>query len=310
MRPTTRVLTLLTATLALATLSGCTSVSQEDGSGTSPAAGPTSTLSASDGEVNEEARALLPQNVRDKGTLVMATDPTYPPFEYFDTDNKTVIGWDVDLGNALAASLGLKAEYVPATFETILPGLTSKKYDAGMSAFNVTEERQKIVDFVPYISGGSGMAVLPGNPAKLSMTAESLCGKRVAAQKGTHEAADILPAMSQQCTDAGSPAIEQAVFPTQTDANLALISGRVDGVMADSIPLAYQGKLAGKKFELAAGTDYEPRLSGMALNKESGLRPAIVTAMKALVKSKVYTEINERWGIPPTSSINAEQISD
>ncbi|WP_364309170.1 ABC transporter substrate-binding protein [Paenarthrobacter nitroguajacolicus] len=240
----------------------------------------------------------------------MATDPTYPPYEYFDTDNKTIIGWDVDMGNALASSLGLTPQYVPASFDTILPGLASNKYDAGMSAFNVTEERQKVVDFVPYISGGSGMAVLPGNPSKLSMTAATLCGKKIAAQKGTHEALDILPAMSEECTGKGEPPIDQAVFPAQTDANLALLSGRVDGVMADSIPLAYQGKLAGDKFELADGGDYEPRLSGIALNKESGLRPAITAAMKAILQSDTYSNINKRWGIPSASSITADQVSE
>lgn len=302
-------LALLTAALVMSSVSGCTTASQGDASAQSPATAPVSSASEQGG-VNEEARALLPQSMRDKGTLVMATDPTYPPFEYFDTDNKTVIGWDVDMGNVLASSLGLKAQYVPATFDTILPGLASNKYDAGMSAFNVTEERQKVVDFVPYISGGSGMAVLPGNPAKLSMTAASLCGKKIAAQKGTHESLDILPTMSEECTGSGEQAINQAVFPTQTDANLALLSGRVDGVMADSIPLSYQGALAENKFELAAGGDYEPRLTGIALNKESGLRPAITAAMKAIVQSKTYSDINKRWGIPSGSSITADQISE
>lgn len=309
MRVSNKATVFLMAALVMSSASGCTTASQEGAEAQTPAAAPASSA-GEPGGINEEARALLPQSVRDKGTLVMATDPTYPPFEYFDADNKTVIGWDVDMGNALAASLGLKAEYVPATFETILPGLASRKYDAGMSAFNVTEERQKVVDFVPYISGGSGMAVLPGNPEELSMTAASLCGKKIAAQKGTHEALDILPSMSAECTGSGSPGIEQAVFPTQTDANLALLSGRVHGVMADSIPLAYQGKLAGNKFELAAGGDYEPRLSGIALNKESGLRPAVTAAMKALLQGDTYSDINKRWGIPPASSITADQVSE
>lgn len=308
MRLSRKSTAILTAVLVMCSASSCTTASQA-GSGEGPATGPSPSTSEQNG-VNEQARGLLPQSIRDKGTLVMATDPTYPPFEYFDTDNKTIIGWDVDMGNALAASLGLKPQYVPASFETILPGLTSNKYDAGMSAFNVTEERQKVVDFVPYISGGSGMAVLPGNPSKLSMTAATLCGKKIAAQKGTHEALDILPAMSEECTGKGEPPIDQAVFPAQTDANLALLSGRVDGVMADSIPLAYQGKLAGGKFELADGGDYEPRLSGIALNKESGLRPAITAAMKAILQSETYSNINKRWGIPSASSISADQVSE
>lgn len=299
---------LLTASLLAAAASGCTNASLEDASAGGAATGPTKSVSTSVTEI-PKVRALLPQSTRDKGTLVIATDPTYPPFEYFDTDNKTVIGWDADTGTAIAAILGLKPQFVPATFDTILPGLASRKYDLGMSAFSVTAERKKVVDFVSYLSAGSGIAVPPGNPQKLSMDAPTLCGKRIATQKGTSESSDVVPAMSKECTAAGKPAIVEQVFPTQTDANLALISGRVDGVMADSIPLAYQGKLAGKKFELAAGVDYQPRLTGIALNKESGLQAAVAAAMKALIDGKAYAEINERWEIPAGSAISADKVS-
>jgi polar amino acid transport system substrate-binding protein len=79
--------------------------------------------------------------------------------EYVDTDNKTMIGWDIELGDELAAVLGLKAEHVAATFDTILPGLTSDKYNLGMSSFSITEERKKSADFVPSLAGGTGIAV-------------------------------------------------------------------------------------------------------------------------------------------------------
>ncbi len=250
----------------------------------------------------------MPAAVRDKGTLVIGSDPTYPPFEYFDTDNKTMIGWDVDMGDALAQSLGLKADHVAATFDTILPGLTSQKYDAGMSAFSITDERKKAVDFVAYLSGGSGLAVLPGNPEKLSMKAETLCGKKVAAQKGSSQSLDILPALSKECTDAGKPAIDAQLFPAQTDANLALTSGRVDAVIADSISLAYQGTLAGKKFELAAGNDYQPEATGVALPKDSALRPAIEAAMQAIVGGPTYGQINSKWSIPSSATITVDKV--
>ncbi|MBO1268236.1 ABC transporter substrate-binding protein [Arthrobacter cavernae] len=294
-----------TAGLTVLAASGCTNAAADTESKKDSGNGAASTTLG----VNEDARALLPQSVRDKGTLVIASDPTYAPFEYYDTDNKTMIGWDVETGDALAAVLGLKAEHVPATFETILPGLASKKYDLGMSAFSITEERKKVVDFVAYLSGGSGIAVAPGNPARLAMKSETLCGKKVAGQKGSIQVLEVMPAMSKECTDAGKPAIDQQQFPTQTDANLALMSGRVDGVMADSISLAYQGKLGGNKFELAEGADYQPEPTGVALNKESGLEPAVAAAMKALINSERYAEINGNWGIPASAIITADQVS-
>ena len=214
---------------------GCTTVSQAEpnqGSG-APDSG---SATASALGVNEAARALLPAAIRDKGVLSIASDPTYPPFEFYDTDNKTLIGWDADMGDAIGAVLGLKVEHVPATFDTILPGLQSGKYDLGMSTFSVTEERRKAVDFVPYLQGGTGLAVAPGNPAQLTVDAASLCGKAVAAQKGSIQSLDILPVFSKKCTEAGNPAIDMQFFPTQNDANLALTSGRVQGVMATRCP--------------------------------------------------------------------------
>jgi len=290
--------------LALAT-TGCTTVSEAETAQGSGA--PTSESAAALG-INEAARALLPAEVRDLGVLTIASDPTYPPFEYYDTDNTTIIGWDADMGDALGAVLGVKVKHVPATFDTILPGLQSGKYDLGMSTFSVTPERLKAVDFVPYLQGGTAVAVAPGNPEKLSVDAEALCGKAIAAQKGSIQSLDVLPEFSKECTEAGSAAIDMQFFPTQNDANLALTSGRVQGVMADSVSLAYQGKLADGKFEVADGPDYEPLLTGTALGKGSELLPAIQAATVAVIESPAYQEINTKWALPASTEITPADV--
>ncbi|GAA1876577.1 ABC transporter substrate-binding protein [Paeniglutamicibacter psychrophenolicus] len=292
--------------LALAS-TGCTTVSQAEGTqgADAPASGSASTAALG---VNEAARALLPAEIRDKGVLTIASDPTYPPFEFYDTDNKTLIGWDADMGDAIGAVLGLKVEHVPATFDTILPGLQSGKYDLGMSTFTVTDERRKVVDFVPYLQGGTGLAVAPGNPEGLTVEAASLCGKAIAAQKGSIQSLDILPEFSKECTKAGKTAIDMQFFPTQNDANLALTSGRVAGVMADSVSLAYQGTLADGKFELAEGPDYEPELTGTALGKKSALLPAIQAATVAVLESPTYGEINTKWELPASTEITPAEV--
>lgn len=295
--------------LALAT-TGCTTVSEAEtaqGSDTQGSDTPAAESAATLG-INEAARALLPAEVRDRGVLTIASDPTYPPFEYYDTDNKTIIGWDADMGDALGAVLGVKVKHVPATFDTILPGLQSGKYDLGMSTFSVTPERRKAVDFVPYLQGGTAVAVAPGNPEKLSVASETLCGKAIAAQKGSIQSLDILPEFSKECTEAGSAAIDMQFFPTQNDANLALTSGRVQGVMADSVSLAYQGELADGKFEVADGPDYEPVLTGTALGKGSELLPAIQAATVAVIESPAYQEINTKWALPASTEITPADV--
>ncbi|WP_427006198.1 ABC transporter substrate-binding protein [Pseudarthrobacter sp. H2] len=182
--------------------------------------------------------------------LTIASDPTYPPFEQYE-GNQKIVGWDIDMADAIAQTLGLETKHVAATFDTILPGLNSGKYDLGMSAFSMTTERQETMDMVQYLSSGTGLAVVAGNPKGLSTNAASLCGFPIGAQKGTSQALEILPELSKECVEAGKPAIDVKQFPAQSDANLALLSGRVDGVLAGAPSLSYQGKLADNKFELA-----------------------------------------------------------
>lgn len=256
-------------------------------------------------QVNQAARDLLPESVREKGLLEFASDPTYPPFEYMDTDNKTLIGFDVSLTDALAASLGLKAKHAAATFDTILPGLTSGKYDVGVSSFSITPDRQKAVDFIPYLAGGTGLGVPTGNPGKLQLLDNSLCGHSIAAQKGTIQALTQGPTFSKKCTAAGKKAIDIQTFPGQSDANLALISGRVDAILSDSTSLAYQGLQADGKFEVAEGEDFEPTGVGMAVKKGSHLAPALDAAMSGLVGSEAYNQLYTDWKLPESTKLDA-----
>lgn len=286
----------LTAVLGLAS---CTSASADLDSA------PQSSSGDAGVQVNEEARALLPEDVRDKGVLVFASDPTYPPFEYMDTDNKTLIGFDIDLTDLLAVSLGLQAEHTAATFDTILPGLTSGKYDVGVSQFSITPERQKAVDFIPYLAGGTAIGVLTGNPQHLSLTDGSLCGQSIAAQKGSIQALTQGPELSKKCVNAGKKPIDIQTFPGQSDANLALISGRVQAILSDSVSLVFQGEESGGKFEVAGDADYQPTGVGLAVEKDSDLSPALSKAMEDLLDSEEYAQVYEDWKIPVRTKIDA-----
>lgn len=292
---------MLAGTLALA---GCTDAGNTAGPKTSASDG-----GAQQVRVNEKARELLPAAVRDRGTLVIASDPSYAPFEYHDTDNTTMIGWDIDLGDAIGAALGLKVEHRAATFDGILPGLSAGKFDAGLSAFGVTEERQRVIDFVPNLRMGTGLAVKPGNPKLLGLDSPgSLCGASLAAQKGSLQGISVFPAIATDCADAGKPAPELKLFPAQTDANLALASGRVDGVLADSVPLDFMGKAAGG-FELAPGADFQPEVIGMALPKGSELVPAIKEAMVSLMESGAYSDLNTKWKMPEQTMLTTADVT-
>ena len=280
-------------------LSACTNASTDSG-----AASKVDVPDASEKvavETNEAAAALVPADVKSKGTISVAMDASYPPFQMFADDNKTIIGFDAEFATAVGERLGLKVELVNAGFDSILPGLAAGRYDMAESSFSVTPDRQKTVDFVDYLQGGAGIAVTPGNPKNLSMDPMVLCGHKIAAQKGTTQAIEQLPNIAKMCTDAGKPAVEPELFPSQNDAILALNSGRVDGMMADSTAVSYQGALSGGKFELAPGDIYEARPTGIALPKGSPLKAAVSAAMKSLYDDGTVNKLTAKWDIPDSN---------
>lgn len=283
-------------------LSACTHASETQsmgagsGSSDSPGSAPTTTV-----KVDPAAAALVPASFKTKGTLAVAMDASYPPFEMFAQDNKTIVGFDAAFATAVAEKLGLTAKLVNVGFDTILTGLAAGRYDLAESSFSVTPDREKVVDFVDYLQGGAGIAVRPGNPGHLAMDPMVLCGHKIAAQKGTTQAIEQLPAISTQCTDGGKAAVQAELFPSQNDAVLALASGRVDGMMADSTAIAYQGHLSGGKFELAPGAIYEARPTAIALPKDSPLKSAVSAAVKSLYADGTVKKLATTWAVPDSN---------
>ena len=151
--------------LAVLALAACGSSKSSTTTTTSTSAS-TLTTPATDAAI----AAKVPAAIKSKGTLVVAADATYAPNEFIASDGHTVIGMDPDLVNALAAVMGLKAQMVNATFDTIIPGLAAGKYDLGASSFTDTKERQKTVDFVTYFTAGESFyAKTASNPTITSL---------------------------------------------------------------------------------------------------------------------------------------------
>lgn len=278
--------------------------------GTAPAAGAGGSFPVTK---DPKAAALLPAGVAGRGTLTVATDATYAPNEFVAPTGGGIQGMDVDLGRAIGQVLGLKVTFVNAGFDTIIPGLASGKFDLGMSSFTDTRERQKTVDFVTYFSAGTGFYVKATNGIDVTGL-DSLCGHRVAAERGTTQAADATAA-GKRCTAAGKPTVNLDVFPDQNGANLALASGRVDVVMADSPVAAYAVKQSNGQFALST-TTYGTAPYGIAIPRPPSAAPGtaplskpLLAAVQHLVATGTYRQILDRWGVQQgaitSSAINA-----
>ena len=274
----------LTAVAALM-LTGCADNSKTDTSG-SKANSSTSVV-----KKDAAAAALLPAKVAQSGKLVIATSPNYAPNEFKDNAGKP-IGWAIEVGDAIAAKLGLKAEYQVARFENIIPGIVGGKIDVGESSFTDTVVREKKVDFVNYYVAGIQWASATGKV----VDPNNACGLKVAVQATTYQDTVEVPAKSAACVKAGKPAIQKVSLDTQDAAANAVALGQADAFSADS-PVTLYGlvKLKGKL--QTAGKTFEAAPYGMAVAKNSGMAKAVQAALQSMVDDGSYGKILNKWGV-------------
>ena len=244
-------------------------------------------------KVDPTVSALVPAKVRSAGTWAVATDATYPPMELI-APSGAIVGVDPDIATALAQTMGLKMKVENATFDTIIPGLQSGKYGMGASSFTDTKARQKQVDFVDYFVAGEAFYVKKGGTVSLSGLV-SLCGHSVAVEAGTTEETDA-KAQAAVCTKKGTGKVTVLTFTNQSQANLAVSSGRADAGFADSQVAGYIVANSKGVFQLS-GSPFNLAPYGLALPKGNGMAPAVRAAMEAIVKNGTYDQILTKWGV-------------
>ena len=212
---------------------------------------------------------------------------------------------DADLAAALGQVMGLTMDVTNVTFDAILPGLSSKKYDLGISSFTDTKERENTYDFVTYFSVKTAFFV-KGSGGPAINTLDDLCGHHVSVEKGTTQQDDAT-AQDKKCTGAGKAGVEVQVYPDQNATNLALSSGRADVSMADAPVAVYVVQQSKGQFKLS-GQQYGPFPYGIAIPKNNGMAKAVLDAVKELIRNGVYSQILTKWGLQ-SGAIDNPQIN-
>src|SRR5215217_5978156 len=245
--------------------------------------------------VDEALAAKVPAAIKSDGKVLIGTDASYAPNEFLDTDGKTVIGFDVDLFNAVAAKLGLKTEWQSAAFDAIIPGILSGKYEAGVSSFTINDERKQQVNMVSYFNAGTQWGTKTGNPT--GVQPDGACGKKVAVQTNTVQDTEDLPKRQDQCKSGGKPAITVDRYQRQDQATASVVSGKDDAMLADSPVIAYAVKQTNGQLELL-GDIYEAAPYGYVVKKDqTDFAQATADAVKALITDGTYKTILEKWGV-------------
>jgi polar amino acid transport system substrate-binding protein len=237
---------------------------------------------------NAKLAATVPAAIKQSGLL----DITYnnaPPDE--QVVNGTNVGWEIDLGKAVAAELGLKWNLTTSSnFDSFIPGLQNGRYNSSFTSFIQTPARLKQIDIVTYYNVGTGFAVKKGSPIKISKPTD-LCGHSVAVLEGS---AFIQQIQSIKC--GSKPAITVESFPSDSAAELAVSSGRVDVYSSSEDQLSYLIAKTEHQFVLQK-ENFEPTPEGAGITKGSGLTKPVAKAMDALIKSGAYAAIMKKWSL-------------
>ena len=310
MRVGTKFAAVASGAALLVTISACGA-----GGGADASAGAGADGSSADSlpqlQPNAAAVKLLPATLKERGTLTMAADLHYPPTSFLDTDNKTPIGYNVDIATLLAKTLGMKLEIKNVSFDGVVPGIAAGRYDFTATNMSPTPERLKVLDMVTYWAAGSSLVTSKGNPLKLSISDQmTLCGHKIAVVTGSTQAEKYLPQISSDCSGQGKPAVDTVVLPNVQAALTQLSSKRIEGVFNDTSQLAWAAKQQPQAFELSP-QQYKKKVGNsivaLGVAKNSPLAPALHAAMQSLMAGPAYKATLDKWGLGtgaiPTSEL-------
>ena len=263
-------------------------------------------------EVDKTLHAQLPTDIVKKGYIVAGTNPNTPPTTFYQEDNKTLAGREIDIVSAVADRLGVAVRWRDTGgFDNIIPGLKSGRYDLAASNIDANKKRLQQVDFVGYYNA-SRLALIARKDSNLGPfnTFAELCGQTVGAGAGTSQVTRLQLA-SDACKADGKAEITIPIFPDRPAGVQAVISGRVPMFFGPYEGLRYQASHV-KPLTLAGEITIEDTIVSIALPKGSPLEKSVQAALNSLIKDGTYQQILDKWeigfGAVKSAGLNEEII--
>jgi len=229
--------------------------------------------------------ADLLDTARARGTLRIALEGTYPPFNFRDPKTGQLAGYDVEVAHAVAGKLGLKPAFVTTEWAAILAGLAAGKYDVIVSQVGITDKRRQAFDFSrPYTYSSPQLIVRKNEQAHYASLAD-LKGKKLGVGQGS--------VFEQQAKQV--PGIEVRSYPAAPENLQDLAFGRVDAALNDSLMVAYL--LKNSKLPIRAGARVgQVERMGIAMRKGNPkLKAAIDRALAELEADGSLKAISMKW---------------
>ncbi|HLB26479.1 MAG TPA: ABC transporter substrate-binding protein [Dehalococcoidia bacterium] len=226
------------------------------------------------------------------GVLNVGSDIAYAPFEFYIEGTETEDGLDIDIAKAIAAELGVDIEFINTGFDGLIPALQSAEFDILVSAMTIRPDREDQIDFVPYITVGTGIVVPAGNPDNITGLDESLCGLTLAVQVATIQVTFLEDLNEGACADNN---VDIVTFDTNPLAVEDLRTGGSDANFSDFPVAAEDAAQSGGELEVVE-PQIDPEPYGIGVDKGSTeLKDVIADALQAIRDSGEYDQILAEW---------------
>ena len=227
----------------------------------------------------------LLNKVKERGSLLVGLEGTYPPFSFQDENGK-LTGFEVEFAQALAQHLGVKASLKPTKWDGMLASLDSKRIDVVINQVNISDERKKKYDFsAPYTV--SGIQALTRKDKEGSIKGpQDLANKKVGVGLGTNY---------EQWLRENVKGVDIRTYDDDPTKYQDLRSGRVDAILVDRLAALDLVKKTGNTMAVA-GPAFSRQEAGVALRKgNDDLLNAINTAIGEMQKDGTLNKISEKW---------------
>lgn len=246
----------------------------------------------------DELAALVPEEIASKGTINLGVNVDIAPLKFID-DMGEVTGFSVEQFTTASELLGLTVNVEQGSFDSLIPGLESGRYDA-LASLADTAERQEKVRFVDFLRAGVSWVAKPDTDLQIA-SRDDLCGHSVAVLKGSGAETEMQEQV-QACATANAPALRLASYADSNAALLAVDSGEDELAMIDSPAAAYNAGAFPDKYTVAYTEYTNPNGIGFPLQPE-GLADAYAAALKHMYEDGQYQELASEFEIPEADLI-------
>ena len=233
------------------------------------------------------------------GVLKVCTSGEFPPMEFYENPgDKDLVGFEIDVIDAIAKGWGAKAEYVVGDFKGLLPSLDSKRCDLVASGILITPARLEKYDGIPYF--GSHIVMVTAASDTETKVPADVSGKVMAIEAGTSYE-KMVADLNAELEAAGKAPIEAQTYPSASGVIEQILVGRATATITQDTTAAY--RMLQVPGRLAIPYTYEQSENyGIYLRKSDGDRQMLKEAIEALQASGEMKALLQKWNLPETAT--------